>query len=104
HGRPLRRRRPPGPVAGRAVRRGAHADRPDHPRAVRTGPESRHRGETVVVKAEFFVWVSGEPASVTGSIARALELELAGSGATVVLATERASAAALAGRPVVEVV
>lgn len=57
-----------------------------------------------MVKAEFSVWVSGEPASVAGSIARALELELAGSGATVVLATERLSAAALAGGAVVEVV
>jgi hypothetical protein len=58
-----------------------------------------------VVKEEFCVWVSGEPASVAGSIARALELELA-DRAIVVLATERAAAgagAAPAGR-VVEVV
>jgi hypothetical protein len=58
-----------------------------------------------VVKEEFCVWVSGEPASVAGSIARALERELAGRGATVVLATERASVSAAApNRAVVEVV
>jgi hypothetical protein len=45
-----------------------------------------------VVKEEFCVWVSGEPASVAGSIARAVELALADSGGTVVLAAERPSA------------
>ncbi len=53
---------------------------------------------------EFCVWVSGRPASVTRAIARALELELAPAPATVVLSTERPSAAAGQGRPVVEVV
>ena len=43
-----------------------------------------------MVKQEFCVWVSGRPASVAGSIARALELSLAGSGGRVVLAAERA--------------
>jgi hypothetical protein len=60
-----------------------------------------------VVKEDFCLWVSGEPASVVGSIARALELALAESGATVVLATGRAAAsgpAAAQGRRVVEVV
>jgi hypothetical protein len=54
----------------------------------------------------FCVWVSGEPASVAGSIARALELELKDSGGEVVLAPERApaSARAEAGRHLVEVV
>jgi hypothetical protein len=56
-----------------------------------------------VVK-EFCLWVSGQPASVARTIARALELELTGTGATVVLSTERASATAGHGRPVVEVV
>jgi hypothetical protein len=57
-----------------------------------------------VVKDEFCVWVSGRPASVARAIARALELELAPTGATVVLSPERASGAAGQGRPVVEVV
>lgn len=42
-----------------------------------------------MVKEDFCVWVSGEPASVAGSIARAVELALAGSGGHVVLAAER---------------
>jgi hypothetical protein len=45
-----------------------------------------------VVKEDFCVWVSGGPASVAGSIARALELALADSGGTVVLAAERPAA------------
>jgi hypothetical protein len=58
-----------------------------------------------VVKENFCLWVSGEPASVASSIARALELALAGSGAAVVLAGERACDSAVArGRTVVEVV
>jgi len=56
-----------------------------------------------VVKEEFSVWVSGEPASVARTIARALEGELADTGATVVLSTERPGASAGHGRPVVEV-
>jgi hypothetical protein len=56
-----------------------------------------------VVKEEFSVWVSGEPASVARTIARAVEGELAGTGATVVLSTGRPSASAGHGRPVVEV-
>ncbi|HET9772606.1 MAG TPA: hypothetical protein VFS16_17050 [Acidimicrobiia bacterium] len=52
------------------------------------------------------VWVSGEPASVTGSIARALELELKECGGQVVLAAGRAPASARteAGGHLVEVV
>jgi len=57
-----------------------------------------------VVKQDFVVWVSGQPASVARTIARALELELAPTGGTVVLSTERASGSAGPGRPVVEVV
>ncbi len=57
-----------------------------------------------MVKEDFLVWVSGEPASVAGSIARALELALAETGGTVVLATSRPSAST-DGRPrLVEVV
>jgi hypothetical protein len=56
-----------------------------------------------VVKEEFCVWVSGQPASVAGSIARALELELAGR-ATVVLATDRASSSQDGPLRLVEVV
>jgi hypothetical protein len=56
-----------------------------------------------VVNEDFCLWVSGEPASVTRTIARALEGELAGTGATVVLSTERPTASAGHGRPVVEV-
>ncbi|HEV7863392.1 MAG TPA: hypothetical protein VGR20_11845 [Acidimicrobiia bacterium] len=41
---------------------------------------------------DFCVWVSGAPASVAGSIARALELALADSGGSVVLAAERPAA------------
>jgi len=43
-----------------------------------------------VVKQDFCVWVSGRPASVASSIARALELSLAGRGGRVVFAAERA--------------
>jgi hypothetical protein len=58
-----------------------------------------------VVNEDFCVWVSGAPASVAGSIARALDLALAGSGATVVLAGERACTSGGApDRSVVEVV
>ena len=57
-----------------------------------------------MVKQDFVVWVSGQPASVARTIARALELELAPTGGTVVLSTERASGSAGPGRPVVEVV
>jgi hypothetical protein len=42
-----------------------------------------------VVKQDFCVWVSGAPASVAGSIARAVELALAGIDGQVVLATGR---------------
>lgn len=42
-----------------------------------------------MVKQDFSVWVSGAPASVAGSIARAVELALAGTGNSVVLATDR---------------
>lgn len=57
----------------------------------------------------FCVWVSGEPASVADSIARALTLELTGGDGTVVLGADRASDVARAevwnGQPrVVEVV
>lgn len=58
-----------------------------------------------MVKQDFSVWVSGAPASVAGSIARAVELALAGSDGQVVLAAERPPApaeGAVAGR-VVEV-
>ena len=56
-----------------------------------------------MVKQDFCVWVSGAPASVAGSIARAVELALAGTDGQVVLATERPPAdGAVAGR-VVEV-
>jgi len=57
-----------------------------------------------VVKEEFCVWVSGQPASVAGSIARALELALAESGGAVVLAAERPAAAKDGPSPLVEVV
>jgi hypothetical protein len=57
-----------------------------------------------VVKEDFRVWVSGEPASVAGSIARALELALAESSGTVVLAAERPAAPADRGARLVEVV
>ena len=57
-----------------------------------------------MVNDEFCLWVSGQPASVARTIARALELELAQTRATVVLSTERASEGAGRGRPVVEVV
>ncbi len=58
-----------------------------------------------MVKENVCLWVSGEPASVAGSIARALDLALADIGATVVHAAERASEAERAqGRRVVEVV
>jgi hypothetical protein len=50
-----------------------------------------------VVKEDFCVWVSGRPASVTASIARAVDLALTGSGGTVVHAGERAPGAAAAG-------
>ena len=56
-----------------------------------------------MVKEEFCLWVSGQPASVAGTIARALELELAGR-ATVVLATERASSSPDGPLRLVEVV
>ena len=46
-----------------------------------------------MVNQDFCVWVSGEPASVAGSIARALDLAL-GSGGTVIHAGERLSSAA----------
>jgi hypothetical protein len=46
-----------------------------------------------VVKQDFCVWVSGQPASVARSIARALELSLAGTGGRVVLAAERSERA-----------
>ena len=57
-----------------------------------------------MVKEEFCVWVSGAPASVVGSIARALDLALTDCGGTVVLATERASASRGGQLRVVEVV
>jgi hypothetical protein len=57
-----------------------------------------------VVKEDFCVWVSGEPASVAGSIARALELALADTGGTVVLDAARPSASKDRLPPVVEVV
>jgi hypothetical protein len=57
-----------------------------------------------VVKEDFCVRVSGGPASVAGSIARAIELALAHSCARVVLATGTASAPADAALAVVEVV
>ena len=57
-----------------------------------------------MVKEDFCVWVSGEPASVVDSIARALDLALAGSGATVLLATERAAASRDGHPRLVEVV
>jgi len=47
-----------------------------------------------VVKQEFCVWVSGAPASVAGSIARAVELALTGSSGQVVLNGERPTLAA----------
>ena len=56
-----------------------------------------------MVNEKFCLWVSGEPTSVTSSIARALDLALAGSGGTVVLATERASASRDGHPRVVEV-
>ena len=42
-----------------------------------------------MVKQDFCVWVSGAPASVARSIARAVELALAGTDGRVVLSTER---------------
>ena len=42
-----------------------------------------------MVKQDFCVWVSGAPASVAASIARAVELALAGTDGQVVLAAER---------------
>jgi hypothetical protein len=56
-----------------------------------------------VVKQDFCVWVSGRPASVASSIARSLELSLAGTGGRVVFAEERATASP-DGSPLVEVV
>lgn len=56
-----------------------------------------------MVKEEFDVWVWGEPASVARTIARALEGELAGCGATVVHSTEQPTASARPGRRRVEV-
>ena len=47
-----------------------------------------------MVKEDFCVWVSGEPASVASSIARAVELALAGGDGHVVLAAERPASAA----------
>ena len=47
-----------------------------------------------MVKQDFCVWVSGAPASVASSIARAVELALAGTDGQVVLATGRPPAAA----------
>ena len=57
-----------------------------------------------MVKQDFCVWVSGQPASVASSIARALELSLAGSGGRVVLAAERAPASPEGIARLVEVV
>jgi hypothetical protein len=56
-----------------------------------------------VVKQDFCVWVSGEPASVVSSIARAVELALAGTDGQVMLATGRPPAARDGLSPVVEV-
>ncbi len=42
-----------------------------------------------MVKQDFCVWVSGAPASVASSIARAVELALAGTDGRVVLSTDR---------------
>jgi len=47
-----------------------------------------------VVNQDFCVWVSGEPASVAGSIARALDLALADTAGTVVHAGDRVPDAA----------
>ena len=58
-----------------------------------------------MVKQDFCVWVSGAPASVASSIARAVERALAGTDGQVVLAAERPPTpadGAVAGR-VVEV-
>jgi hypothetical protein len=57
-----------------------------------------------VVKQDFCVWVSGQPTSVAGSIARALELSLAGTSGRVVFAAERASASRHGSDRLVEVV
>ena len=56
-----------------------------------------------MVKQDFCVWVSGEPASVASSIARAVELALAGTDGQVMLATGRPPAARDGLGPVVEV-
>ena len=62
-----------------------------------------------MVKQDFCVWVSGAPASVASSIARAVELALAGTDGRVVLSTERpatpgdGAATATGARRVVEV-
>ena len=56
-----------------------------------------------MVKQDFCVWVSGEPASVASSIARAIELSLAGTGGRVVFATGRAGTSP-DGSPLIEVV
>jgi hypothetical protein len=57
-----------------------------------------------VVKQDFCVWVSGRPASVASSIARSLELSLAGTGGRVVFAADRPVAPALPdGAPLVAV-
>ena len=50
-----------------------------------------------MVKEDFCVWVSGGPASVASSIARAVELALAGSGGHVVLAAGRPASPASDG-------
>jgi hypothetical protein len=47
-----------------------------------------------VVKQDFCVWVSGAPASVAGSIARAVELALAGGPGKVHLETGRPTSTA----------
>ena len=56
-----------------------------------------------MVKQDFCVWVSGRPASVAASIARALELSLSGSNGRVVFAAERASTAGESSPRLVEV-
>ena len=56
-----------------------------------------------MVKQDFCVWVSGRPASVASSIARSLELSLAGTGGRVVFAADR-PAALPDGAPLVAVV
>lgn len=56
-----------------------------------------------MVNENFCVWVSGRPASVASSIARAIELSLAGTGGRVVFAGERPTAPP-DGAPLIEVV